>query len=144
MRRVPTSMHAYAMRQVSGLLETTIKELRNTARARDAEAIHELRVSIRRLLQALKTFAQYLPKEARERFRDELHSVIKASGGVRDCDVLIEMLADSGVALDTFHQQRTELKKELLATIEPLLDGDLSGRWRTDLGIRRNETTLER
>jgi CHAD domain-containing protein len=135
MRRLSTGMRDYAMHQVSGLVESTITELHNTARMRNAEAIHGLRVSIRRLLQALKTFSQYLPEEAREGVEEELRAVIKASGGLRDCDVLIEKLADSGVALDPFRRQRTELKKELLATIEPLLDAGLSKRWRTGLGV---------
>jgi len=135
MKRVPTSMRSYAMRQVSGLLEAAIKELRNTAHTRDAEAIHGLRVSIRRLFQALKTFAQYLPEEARDGIEDELRAVIKAAGRARDCDVLLEMLADSDVELSVLHQQRTELKRELLAAIQPLLETSLSKRWRSGLGI---------
>jgi CHAD domain-containing protein len=135
MKRVPTSMHGYAIHQISGLLRRTVMELRNTARVRDAEAIHELRVSIRRLLQALKTFAQYLPDEARDRVHDELRPVIKAAGAVRDCDVVLEMLADSGMNLDAIHRQRTDLKRELLATIQPLLKASPSARWRTGLGI---------
>jgi CHAD domain-containing protein len=135
MRHVPASMRAYALHQVSGLLETTITELRNTARVRDAEAIHELRVSIRRLLQALKTFAQYLPEAASGEIQGELHAIIKATGGLRDCDVLIGMLAESGMSLDTIRRQRTELKRELLATIQPLLKANVSKRWRTGLGI---------
>ena len=135
MKRVPTSMRDYAIHQISGLVRRTVTELRNTARVRDADAIHELRVSIRRLLQALKTFAQYLPVEARDRVRDELRPVIKAAGAVRDCDVVLEMLADSGMALDAVHRQRTELQRELLATIQPLLKVNPFKRWRTGLGI---------
>jgi CHAD domain-containing protein len=138
MRRVPASMGDYAIHHISGLLNRTVTELRKTAGVRgvrDAEAIHELRVSIRRLLQALKTFAQYLPVEARDRVQDELRPVIKAAGAVRDCDVVLEMLTDSGMALGTIHRQRTELERELLATIQPLLKANPSTRWRTGLGI---------
>jgi len=128
-------MHDYAINQISGLLRRTVTELGKTARVRDAESIHELRVSIRRLLQGLKTFAQYLPLEARYRVRDELRPVIKAAGAVRDCDVVLEMLADSGMVLDAVQRQRAELQRELLATIQPLLKVNPFKRWRTGLGI---------
>jgi CHAD domain-containing protein len=132
---MPTSMRAYAMVQLSGLLENTITELHNTARKRNAEAIHKVRVSIRRLLQALKTFAQYVPEKARHQVHEELRGVLKAAGDVRDCDVLLEMLEDSGVALGPFRKQRTAMKQELLAKIHPLLPPDVSKRWRDELGI---------
>jgi triphosphatase len=128
-------VRTYAVHQVSSLLKITVAELHNTAGGRDAEAIHRLRVSIRRLLQALKTFAQYLPKEARDGVEEELRTVIKAAGRARDCDVLLETLADSDVALDAFHRQRTELTRELQAAIQPLLGKNLSRRWRNGLGI---------
>ncbi len=131
----PTTIRVYATAQLAGLLENTIVELHNTARVKNAEAIHRVRVAIRRMLQGFKTFAQYLPEEAKDRVHEELRGVLKAAGAVRDCDVLLEMLAGSSVALAPFRKQRTAMKRELLAKIHPLLARDVSKRWREELGI---------
>ncbi len=58
----------------------------------DVEAIHDMRVCIRRLRVALGNFAVCLPKEDRRRLRASLQHLANALGGVRDLDVMIDAL----------------------------------------------------
>lgn len=56
------------------------------------EAIHDMRVAIRRLRVALSNFAACLPREDRRRLHDRLEHLAHALGGVRDLDVMIAAL----------------------------------------------------
>ncbi len=58
----------------------------------DVEAVHDMRVAIRRLRVALSNFAFCLPRQDRRRLLDQLEHLADALGGVRDFDVLIESL----------------------------------------------------
>ncbi len=64
----------------------------------DVEAIHDMRVAIRRQRVALSNFAVCLPRKDRQRVRARLEHLSEALGGVRDLDVMIESLE---VALST-------------------------------------------
>jgi CHAD domain-containing protein len=60
--------------------------------AGDVEAVHDMRVAIRRLRVALSNFAVCAPKEDRKRLREQLENLAGALGGVRDLDVMIAAL----------------------------------------------------
>jgi len=60
--------------------------------AGDVEAIHDMRVAIRRLRVALSNFATCALKEDRKRLREQLENLADALGGVRDLDVMIAAL----------------------------------------------------
>jgi CHAD domain-containing protein len=62
------------------------------ALAGDVEAIHDMRVGIRRLRVALKNFAVCLSKEDRVRLRATLEHLAQALGRARDLDVMIDSL----------------------------------------------------
>jgi triphosphatase len=58
----------------------------------DIEAIHDMRVGIRRLRVALGNFSVCLSKEQRKRLRTSLKNLADALGGVRDLDVMVDAL----------------------------------------------------
>lgn len=58
----------------------------------DVEAIHDMRVAIRRLRVTLGNFAVCLAPEDRRRLRARLESLADALGGVRDLDIMIMAL----------------------------------------------------
>jgi len=62
------------------------------ARIGDVDAVHDMRVSIRRLRVALGNFAICLSREDRQRLRSRLENLAGAMGGVRDLDVMIGTL----------------------------------------------------
>ncbi|MGE0882638.1 MAG: CHAD domain-containing protein [Blastocatellales bacterium] len=69
----------------------------------NVEAIHDMRVGIRRLRVALSNFAVCLSKSDRHRLQTNLKNLADALGGVRDLDVMIEALKDS---------QKNQLKED--------------------------------
>ena len=60
--------------------------------AGDVEAVHDMRVAIRRLRVALSNFAFCIGREDRQRLRTRLEHLAGALGGVRDLDVMIAAL----------------------------------------------------
>ena len=61
------------------------------------EAIHDMRVGIRRLRVALKNFADCLAKEDRRRLRATPERLAQLLGGARDLDVMIHALKSKRV-----------------------------------------------
>ena len=61
----------------------------------DPEAIHQLRVGIRRLRAVLSTFRRALPGRGLRALGRQLRAVQQALGGARDWDVLVEETIDS-------------------------------------------------
>src|SRR5262245_14323202 len=58
----------------------------------DVEAVHDMRVTVRRLRVALSNFAVCVPKEDRKRLKSRLENLADALGGVRDMDVMIAVM----------------------------------------------------
>lgn len=73
-------------------LHQTITQHESGALEGGVEAIHDMRVGIRRLRVALNNFACCLPKEDRQRLRTTLERMAQALGCVRDLDVMIHTL----------------------------------------------------
>ena len=64
----------------------------------DADALHQARVSLRRLRSAFSTFKQIVRDDQFDELRSELRSIAAILGKARDIDVLIERLTDKGAA----------------------------------------------
>ena len=71
--------------------------MNRTARTGDADAIHDLRVAIRRLSRCLRVFAQFYPGRSWKQMRRRLADLMEACGSVRDRDIAIELLEKAGV-----------------------------------------------
>ncbi len=96
---IPASIAVGAVDSVNQLAKTVFTDLHRTivsheagADAGEVEAIHSMRVAIRRLRVALGNFAVCLPGEDRKRLRTRLENLANALGGVRDLDVMIAAL----------------------------------------------------
>lgn len=93
----------------------------------DVEAIHDMRVGVRRLRVALSNFAACLDKRERRSQRRRLSRLADALGGVRDLDVLSAALqndqaqynADEQLAIAALlrrvHAQRRLRQRQLIA-----------------------------
>jgi CHAD domain-containing protein len=97
----------------------------------DAEAIHKLRVAIRRFTQALRVFRDSIDPAHRRKIRRRLRKLMDPCGAARNCDVAPEVLEAAGVPADTalrhrLHRQRSRAEREL---VKLLADGPT----RTDL-----------
>ena len=101
----------------------------------DPEAIHQMRVALRRLRAALAMFKRALPCAEFETFRAEAKELATAMGPARDCDALRELIEigpmahfgdakDFSPLLDALEARRLEAYKEartLLASKRPTI-----------------------
>jgi CHAD domain-containing protein len=115
-------MRKFAHSQVDTLLRRLAAEVKRNAESADADAVHDLRVAVRRLSRALRSFAQFFPSKSGKRIRKELGGLMDAAAAVRDNDVALELLEKAGVAKRarvalTLQTRRraaeTELREEL-------------------------------
>src|SRR5579862_6794584 len=83
--------------QMAARLKKLDREVRNAARKpEDADRIHDLRVSIRRLIQQLEVFAEWFEAESVKTIRRHLRKLMDRCAAVRNCDVAVEVLQAVG------------------------------------------------
>lgn len=82
-------------RKLFGELQQAIIQYELQAKSGDVEAVHDMRVGIRRMRVMLSNFAVCIPKKDRQRLRLSVKKMADALGGVRDLDVMIESLKAS-------------------------------------------------
>jgi CHAD domain-containing protein len=88
----------YAFQETKLRLKRFSKNLRRAAKhPEDPEAIHDLRVSIRRVVQAFKTFRELLDPSPVKKLRRRLHEVMDLCAAVRNCDVGLVLLEQVGI-----------------------------------------------
>lgn len=82
--------------QVRRRIERLAFQGNRTSKSPNPDAVHDLRVAIRRADQALVTFKRYLPRKAAKRIRKQLKTVLASAGTLRDLDIGIEILSKNG------------------------------------------------
>jgi CHAD domain-containing protein len=105
--------------------------------ASDPEALHDVRVAVRRLTSALDVFADGLDEEARRHARRLLRRDAEPLGRARDLDVQIALVRrflkaartgeQAGIShiLTVLAAERAELEAELSSAIAALADSEL-------------------
>jgi CHAD domain-containing protein len=96
------------------------------ARDGDEDAVHDMRVSIRRLRSSLRTFREHWDGERADRLRDELKWLADALGAVRDTQVMAGRLVGDEFA-EVAHRVRELLAEDLRearAALTAALDDD--------------------
>ena len=92
------NVREYVRVQTGNLLRHLASQVTRAARSGDAEAIHDLRVAIRRLSRCLRVFAGFYPKHSWKPVRRRLAGLMEACGSVRDRDIAVGLLAKAGVS----------------------------------------------
>ena len=126
---------AFARARILALLDNAVFEIHNATRLKDSESIHKMRVAIRRLQQAMRVFAQYLPGRGAKRIKHELREVMKAAGEVRNRDIVIKLLKNDEALIREVQKQRLAEKRKLVALLHDISRPDLSIKWRTRLEL---------
>jgi len=112
------SISKYAVKETKLRLKRFSKNLRHAAKhPEDPEAIHDLRVSIRRVVQAFKTFREVLDPAPVKKLRRRLHKTMDLCAAVRNCDVALTLLDQVGV---TTGVSVSRLKKTRVQAAEKL------------------------
>lgn len=83
-----------------------------TRGGRDIEALHHMRVAIRRQRAAFRIVAPYFKRKSIHAFRSEMRTAAGCLGAVRDLDVLIEAA----------ERYQSSLSAEAAGSLQPLLD----------------------
>jgi CHAD domain-containing protein len=134
------TMRQYAVDQVAQRLRRVAFELKRAKAKMDDEAVHDLRVSIRRFSQSLRVFSSLLPKSEARKIRKKLRRVMKIAGEVRNLDIAAQMVAESKIRglkplLTEITESRKELQRQLLETLRQLANRDFTTRWRERLQL---------
>ena len=134
-------MREYVRLQTAILLRRLTFQISRTARSgKDPGAVHDLRVSIRRLSRCLRVFADFYPDGSRKKIRKDLTELMRSAGQVRDRDVVLALLAEAGVARRGAIAARLEAERKLAARELQLETrrwkrASFSRKWRTALGL---------
>lgn len=131
----PRSMRKYAIRKTGALLDDAISALQHAAEAPDAEAVHKMRVSIRRFQQALRLFRQYVKVDGAEKVKADMRAIMDVAGELRNRDIAMDLVTQSAGRIDALAEQRSELNLQLAEVLRPYGKPGLSSRWRNKLGI---------
>ena len=91
------TLQVYAERKIGELEARVESEARKTLENGHADAIHDLRVSIRRLTQALRAFEALVGKKRAKQLRRRLRRWMDAAAEIRNRDIALELLAASGM-----------------------------------------------
>ncbi|MEQ1886878.1 MAG: CHAD domain-containing protein [Bryobacteraceae bacterium] len=87
------TLGTFAVKRTQLSLARLAKQLRRASeQPQDAEAIHDLRVSIRRYLQCLRLFQDLFDESIAKTIRKRLRQLMKLLGKTRNCDIAIELL----------------------------------------------------
>src|SRR6266853_852413 len=95
----PRSISALACAQARVRLKRLLAQvLRAAKNPEDPEAIHDLRVSIRRFTQCLRTFRNLFDPRPLKKIKRRLRDLMDSCAAVRSCDVALVVLRQAGVA----------------------------------------------
>lgn len=89
--KVTRETHQSAVFQARALVWKLTSQIRTSLKKDDGEAIHDLRVSIRRLTQALSVFEPCFSGREIRKARRRLKRIITAAGLVRNCDIATKL-----------------------------------------------------
>jgi CHAD domain-containing protein len=114
----PPSITQYARHETRARLRDFKANLRQAAKhSGDPGAIHDLRVSIRRLSQCFRIFRAPVKK-----LRRRLHKIMQRCGAVRNCDIALELLVDCGLpaspSVPQLKKKREDAARKLHRTLK--------------------------
>jgi CHAD domain-containing protein len=123
--------------EIQNRLKILAAELRRAAKhPHDAEAIHKLRVAIRRFTQALRVFQASFEPAHFDKMRQPLRKVMHRCGEVRNCDIALDVLEAAGVPADNdvehrLHRLRSRAARALVKRLAAGPTHKDLHRWRT-------------
>jgi CHAD domain-containing protein len=133
-------MRSYACRQTSALIDRLAARVESAAQAAEAEPIHDLRVSIRRLRRCLRVFSQFYPPGSWKKIRKQLSELMTVAGSVRDRDIALELLQGSGVKPEAaimrkIAAERRRAERHLVAEVLRWKESGFSHKWKSRLEL---------
>jgi CHAD domain-containing protein len=117
------TLRDFVHRRLEELDQRVKKESAQTAVEPDADAIHDLRVSIRRHTQALRAMQSVLPKREVKSKRQALRQTMDLTAEVRNRDIALELLEAAGADSESglvrkLQSQRNKASKQLIRALK--------------------------
>jgi CHAD domain-containing protein len=136
------TMREYAVLQTAVLLRRLAFQVNRAAKNGEAEAIHDLRVAIRRFSRALRVFAQFFPGGSGKKVRRQLAHAMDAAASVRDRDIALELLAEAGIParsaiVTRLGAERRHASHDLRLELRRWRMRSFSRKWRNQLELQR-------
>ncbi len=130
------TIREYARLEAGRLLDHLDQEAGRAARNANAEAVHDLRVSIRRFSECLRVFEEFFPAR---RIRKRLKRIMNDAASVRDRDVVLKFLADAHVeapkAARAVERDRRSAEDALRARLTAWKKRSIADKWRSELEL---------
>ena len=133
-------MRRFVQEQTSTLLRRLAFRIHRVSQSGDPESLHDLRVSIRRLNEALRGFQEFFPHKKARRVRHQLRDMMDLAAEIRNRDIAIALLRESkipsgGTLLKTLAQDRKSAKDRLVKQLKRKDWRDVVPRWRRRLDL---------
>ena len=130
----------FAREQLLFRLSRLTKEWRHCARNADEDAVHDLRVSLRRFGETLRAFRRFFPKRAHQQIREEIRQIMNFAGRTRDVDIARHSFQQAGLSLYPrlelhLTNERAVASAGLRAPLAVGLETDFAARWRRTLAL---------
>ena len=133
-------LSAYVREQLLARLVRLEEEWARCAEHSGADSVHDLRVAIRRLREALRLFKSLFPKQQRKQVRTELSLNMSLAGRTRDIDIARDSFARADVQLSPelvlhLSNERAVAEAALRASLSAGLRSGFGARWRDTLRL---------
>jgi CHAD domain-containing protein len=134
------TIEEHARIQTGLLLRRLTIQVSRAAKSCDEKAVHDLRVSIRRLSRCLRVFSRFYPEGSWKKIRRRLKTLMEAAGPVRDMDIAMEFMDEMGVGkrsplVHRLTESRRAARRELEREVRTWKERGFAKKWRTTLGL---------
>lgn len=134
------NIQQFATKQLSHLLDRASKAVRSCSEQITEEAIHDLRVSLRRFDETLRAFKALFPKPHYQIVHKEVREILRAAGQARDIDIALAafhqaQITPSSALSAQLKAQRITAERELFTSLKASRASKFSSRWRSQLSL---------
>ncbi len=130
----------YAYAQASDLIRRVAFRANRAEAQKSDQAVHDLRISIRRLTQCLRVFKQFFPEEKVRRVKRRLKKAMNLASEVRNRDIALGFLRRSKLPskaplLEAIADDRHAAAQALAKGLRPWSKKNIQKKWRNKLGL---------
>jgi len=138
----------FAGQTSSRLLGRLAFQMNATMKSPDADAVHDLRVAIRRFSQSLIVFKDCFPGKEKRKIRRRLKRLMTLAGTARNYDVTLKLLAkspaDHSALRAAIAGDRRQASRALVSALKRRIDRKSSMKWRAGLEAALSASDVSR
>ena len=134
---VPARIEDYAVSQIGRLLDVLALRINRAAKNPGPDEIHDLRVSIRRLSQAVQLFGSLFPAWDEKEILKTLKGMMRLTSEVRNRDIALVFLERSGRPGHRMRlrRERSAYQRQFSVLVRRWNEDDFSSKWRSGLPV---------